>query len=325
MNQEFFEAKRVIGQAKNILLATHVDPDGDAVGSVLAMKIGLEKTGKKATAFFLSKISDGLSWLPRFQEITYKANLDGVDLIIGLDYGSVDRLGLDRKKLSAKNFLTIDHHSVGDHLGWQLVENDYSSTSEIIYYLLSCWPVAIDRDIATCLLVGIYSDTGGFRHPNTSAQTLKIAGDLLLKGAPLQKIVRTAEGGGLPEGLDSWIEAFKNIKIDLKSGLLFSLISHKELINFEHEFSGSAIASLFSTVPEIKFALLCAEKEPGQMECSLRSQSDRGVNVAKIAQLFGGGGHRLAAGFQTTESPQAIVAKIKKMALENFSSAIKEV
>ena len=325
MTQQFQEAKKIIDRAQNVLLATHEDPDSDAIGSLLAMKIGLSKMGKKATAFSLTKAPSSLGFLPGVDQIIPEADLANVDLIIGLDYGHHQRLKLSSENLASRNFLTIDHHLVGEHLGFKIIRNNCSSTAEILYELFPYLNIAIDYEIATCLLTGIFSDTGGFRHPNTSARTLKIVSDLLLKGAPLQKIAKFADGCELPNNLDAWVAAFKNLEVDLKSGIIFSLVAHENPIDYKQDFSGSAIASLLSSAPEIKLALLCVQKQPGQIECSLRSQKDRGVNVAKIAQLFGGGGHRLAAGFHSSDRPEDIVSAIKKLALDNFASLEKEI
>jgi len=319
MTQQFLQAKKMVDRAQNILLAIHENPDSDAIGSLLAMKIGLDKIGKKTTAFSISEIPASTSFLPKQEQIIHQVNLADFDLIVGLDYGAYQRLGFGDGDLTSRKFLTIDHHLVGEHLGFKIINNKYSSTAEILYEFLPYLNIEVDHEIATCLLAGIYSDTGGFRHPNTSAQTLKIVGELLLKGAPLQKIVKFSDGCNLTENLDTWIEAFKNLKFDIKSGVIFSIVVPKNLASVE-DFSGSSIASLLSNAPEIKLALLCVQKEPNIIECSLRSQKDRGVNVAKIAQLFGGGGHRLAAGFQTDKKPEEIITMIKSLQLESFSS-----
>jgi len=320
MIQGFVEAEKLIKQAENILLATHEEPDGDAIGSLLAMKIGLEKIGKKTTAFFPAKVPSSLKFLPHLDQLTHQVNLVNIDLIIGLDYGHYQRLKLNNEDLASRNFLTIDHHLVGKHLGFLVINNDYSSTAEILYEFFPYLNVTLEREIATCLLTGIFSDTGGFRYPNTSAQTLRIVSDLLLKGAPLQKIAKFADNPDLPDNLDAWVEAFKNLKVDMESGLIFSLVAYKNLADCKEGFNSSAIANLLSSAPEIKLALLCAEKQPGQIECSLRSQNNRGINVAKIAQLFGGGGHKLAAGFQTTAKAEEIINTIKNLAWQNFSA-----
>jgi phosphoesterase RecJ-like protein len=319
MKSSFVQAQKIILPAKNILLATHENPDSDAIGSLLAMKIGLEKIGKNALAFCKEKIPACLNFLPHAGEITYQIKPDNFDLAIGLDYGDTKRLAIGDYSLNKNNFLTIDHHLVGDYQGVIIVNSNRSSTAEIIFELFLFLNIGIDQEIATCLLTGIYSDTGGFRYSNTSAQTLKTAGELMLKGAPLSKIVRLAGASDLPENVGFWIQAFKNVQIDLETGVIFSVVTYENLDRLKQTFSNSDIANLFSNVPEAKFALLCAEKEPGLLECSLRSQPGRGVNVAAIAKLFGGGGHRLAAGFETTVKPEELVGTIKNLLWKNFT------
>lgn len=320
METVYLEAKKLILKSRNIFLAAHENPDGDAVGSLLAMKMGLEKLGKKTTAFCPDKIPFCLNFLPCVNEIESEPKFKNADLIIGLDYGRFARLGLGNEDLGDYNILTIDHHSISENPGFAIVESNRSSTAEIIYELFQFLKIEIGQEIATCLLTGIFSDTGGFRFPNTSAQTLKISGELMLKGAPLSKIARYTDSAALLENLDYWNQAFKNIQIDLEIGVIFSVVSYQNLTTIKQNFSNSDIANLFSNVPEIKLAMLCAEREPGRLECSLRSQPGRGVNVAAIAKLFGGGGHKLAAGFQTTERAEEIVDAIKNLTWQNFAS-----
>jgi len=321
MLRNFLEAEKLIRQAQNILLATHEQADGDAIGSLLALKLGLGKFGKKVEALMPSSTVPQFNFLPGFIDLKTDAAKHNHDLIIGLDYGSPERLGIEQSALENKKFITIDHHLVGRHLGLKIVEKNCSSTSELIYQLLLFLGVPISFEIATCILAGIFSDTAGFRHANTSARTLKIAGELLTRGAPLQKIAKAENSFYFtPAGLKSWVTAFKNLEVDQQAGMISTLITQKDCPSINGDWKGSAIVSLLSMVPEIKFALLCLEKQPGKIDCSLRSQKDRGFNVAAIAQRFGGGGHKLAAGFQTTDSPQEIVTKIKNLALDNFSA-----
>ncbi len=319
MKNDFAQAQKIIQPAKKVLLATHENPDSDAISSMLAMKIGLEKIGKKVLAFCQEKIPACLNFLPHADEIMHQITPGNADLIIGLDYGNIKRLALGEYSLDKHNFLTIDHHLIGDYQGIIVVDSSCSSTAEIIYGLFLFLKIEVDQEIATCLLTGIYSDTGGFRYSNTSAKTLKTAGELMLKGAPLPKIARLAGASDLTENVGFWIQAFKNVEIDLETGIIFSVVTYENLATLKQNFSNSDIANLFSNVPEVKFALLCAEKEPGRLECSLRSQPGRGVNVAAIAKLFGGGGHKLAAGFETTSSPEKIIDAIKNLSWQNFA------
>jgi len=319
MIERFSQAKNLIDAAGRILLVTHKYPDGDALGSSLAMKMGLEELGKQTTVYCLPEISPVYKFLPRVQEI--KINLLpeylDADLIIGLDYGSFERTGLSEFRETV-NFLTIDHHLLGNHVGLQIIE-EYSSVAEMIYHFLNFLEINVSREIATCLLTGIYEDTGGFRHPNTKAETLEIVSRLLNKGAPLQKIAKLTKKTDIENGLRVWDQIFSFLQTDAESGLIFSLIPYEAVITLGLDFkvSLSTVAGMLSSAPEAKLAVLLTEREPGTYEGCLRTQKDRGVNAARIAEVFGGGGHPLAAGFQSAQHPEEIITQIKMALTEN--------
>lgn len=308
----FTAAQKLINGAANIFLATHEEPDGDAVGSMLALKMALEKMGKRAIAFCATPIAGEFQFLPRVGQIEQRFDLNNIDLIIGLDYGDFGRLRLGRlEELDQFNFLTLDHHLAGNYLGLQIVEPSYSSTAEIVYHFLKFLGVSLNPLIATCLLAGIFDDTGGFRYSNTSAQTLKIAGELLAGGASLIKVASSMSGNNFEIKMETWRQIFDFLEMDEQSGIIYSLVSYENLHNRQKYFHTSVIANILNSVPEAKLALILLEKEPGCFDGSLRSRQDQQVDVAKIAQAFGGGGHRLAAGFKSNAGPKEIIGKIK--------------
>ncbi len=315
LEEKFRQVKKILDTAQNILIATHIEPDADGLGSALALKIALEKQGKKVIVFCADRVPDFLKFLPQSHEIKSQASLEEVSVIFGLDYGSFERLHLPNYRLeidAALSFITFDHHAIGKHLGLQILDGGASSTAEIIYLFLNFLKMPLDRHLATCLLSGIYDDTGGFHHPNTSAQTLKIASRLLLAGAPLTKIAKLTTQTGLPQEISAWQKIFSRLQMDEKTGLIFSWLSYQSLRKTNVDFKRSEVVNLLSAAPEAKAALLLAEKTPGQIDGSLRSQKGRGVNVAKIAQRFGGGGHQLAAGFRTNLKMAEIISAINE-------------
>ncbi|MDD2731046.1 MAG: DHHA1 domain-containing protein [Candidatus Portnoybacteria bacterium] len=315
LEEKFQQVKKIIEAAQSFLIATHVEPDADALGSTLALKMALEKQGKKAVAFCADRVPDFLKFLPKTNEIKSQASLEKVSVIFGLDYGSFERLRLPNYRLEIDDslkFITFDHHAIGKHLGLQVLDGNASSTAEIIYLFLNFLKVPLDRPIATCLLAGIFDDTGGFHHPNTSAQTLKIASQLMLAGAPLTKIAKLTTQSLLPQEISVWQKIFSRLEIDEKTGLIFSWLNYQNILETNVDFKRSEVVNLLSAAPEAKAALLLAEKNPGQIDGSLRSQKNRGVNVAKIAQRFGGGGHKLAAGFRTNKKMAEIISAINE-------------
>lgn len=312
MKQKFLTARKLIETAQNILLLTHRDPDIDGIGSMLALMMTLEKIGKNVTAFSPSPLPLSFKFLPRAEKIKYSLNGFNFDLFIGLDYGSFERLELNQNILPER-FLTFDHHLAGRHWGLQIVDNRFSSTAEIIYCFLNFLSVPLERETATCLLAGIFDDTGGFHHANTTAQTLKIAGELMLKGATLSRITKITTQPEPQKKIKTWAKILEKVEVYPETGLVLALIDYHSFARLPDHFAVSSLVNFLSAVPEAKVALLLVEKSPGYFEGSLRAQKDREIDVTKIARVFGGGGHKLAAGFQTTAKPAEITSKIRDL------------
>ncbi|HRY52825.1 MAG TPA: DHH family phosphoesterase [Candidatus Portnoybacteria bacterium] len=316
MDKLFLKAKELIDNASYIALSTHENPDLDGLGSLLALDFALRDMGKETLAFSAGALAENLKFLPH-KKIVYDVDPKKVDLLIGLDYGSPERLEILKAYPELQSsVLTFDHHAVGRHLGLKIVDGNISSTSELIYNFLNSIGQAISPSAAYCLLAGIMSDTGGFRHINTSAQTLKIAGELMLKGASLQKISQAVNNlENIDEKLLGLTGIFKKIQTVSRVNLIFIVIEHQLFLTSSAGLKEVDVASLLSATPEAKIAATITEKVPGHFDVSLRSQQDKGINVAQLAQSFGGGGHRLAAGFRSSDPAEIIVAKIEQLLL----------
>lgn len=313
MKDLFCEAKNLINNAERIALSTHENPDADGFGSMLAMESVLKQMGKNALAFSLESVPRALKFLSS-QTAVNSLYPEKIDLIIGLDYGSPERLEIIKAYPDIKaTVLTFDHHAVGSHLGLKIVDGNLSSTAELIYGFIKFLGEPINAEIAACLLAGIMSDTGNFRYPNTSAQTLNVAGELMLKGASLAKISKAANSLNLDEKMASLTDIFAKIQTSVKVNFVFVIIDHELFNSSVIGFDEIDIASILSASPEAKIAATLTEKTPGLFHVSLRAQQDRGVNVAQIAQSFGGGGHKLAAAFRSNETPANIVARLEQL------------
>lgn len=316
MEALFAKAKKIIDNANNIVLSTHEDPDLDGLGSILALAHILQQMGKTVLIFSQSPLPGALKSQSQ-HKIVNDLNPEDIDLLIGLDYGSPERLEVLRTYPEIKaDILTFDHHAIGRHLGLKIVDPKTSSTAEIIYNFINFLNAPINTETAVYLLTGIMNDTGNFRHINTSANTLKITGELMLKGASLQKISQANNSLNLiNEKSLALTEIFKRIKTAAKGNLVFVIIDHELFNNFYLRLTGIDVTSILSAAPEIKVAAILAEKTLGLFDVSLRSQQDKGVDVAKIARQFGGGGHRLAAGFRSSDAPEEIIAQIEQLLL----------
>lgn len=298
---EFNTLRYVVDKSNRVLLVAHSSPDGDTVGATLAFRECLINLGKEA---------DIACWdpYPKYLEPLVAGNfhfpdhldLTSYDSVIGCD--SVDR-GFNKifSQLNEKQTTVIlDHHPdiivQGDI---NIIDSKASSTCEILYDFISFANFKITKNIASYLLLGIIGDTGSFQHSNTTARVMEITSDLMRKGAPATRIVELAFANKKISTLKLWGRAFEKAKINLKNGMIATVVTQKDLEECEATAEDLAqVATILNTVPGTKFSLILSEREGGKIKGSLRSEEYKGVDVSAIAHLFGGGGHKLASGFE---------------------------
>jgi len=315
MDSPFLVIKKAIDQSEKILLASHKEPDGDALGSMLALKFSFEKLGKKADIFCASDIPENLKFLPGIEQI--KKSVEPIyDLFFGVDYGDLKRLETTLHMTNPA--ITFDHHPSINQTGKiKVVDSNFSSTCEIVFEFLEENELKIDKEIATCLLTGIFTDTWSFRHPNTTAKTLKIVGELLLRGAPLRKIARLINQEKIDIKSKIWSRALANVKKDQKLGFIFCFINFEDMQKFNATSNDLAgLASLLCMVPGTKFSLVLSEVAPRKLDGSFRALPNQGTDVSYLAKALGGGGHKLSAGFKIKGKPEDIIEKVKKLISE---------
>jgi len=315
MVREFKQIKIIIDEADSILLAIHENPDGDGIGAMLALGCYLIKEGKRVYFFSIDEVPEGFKFLPGCENVKNQLPQTDFDVLLGLDYGDFRRLGLDEFKAKIGRIISIDHHTLNDQRGdVVLVDTEYSSTSEILYHYFKNLGVAIDRNIATCLLTGIFFDTGGFRHSNTTPRVLNIAKELLNKGASLNKISKAYFGSKTMPALKLWALALERMKKDTDSGMVFSFADYQDLVKCGAKPDDlDGLSSIINTVPDSKFALFLSEKVPKIIDGSLRSEPFKGVDVSLIAKDLGGGGHKYASGFKKKGDINKVLKKVYKV------------
>lgn len=299
--KDFATLSYIINRANKILLVAHSSPDGDTSGSVLAFKSYLDSLGKTVDIAcvdpfpkFLEKITD-----IRFQFPSH-LNLSSYDAAIGCD--SVER-GFDKMMPSfGKDTVSVilDHHpDITLAADVKIVDAKYSSTCELIYDYFEYNGIWISQHMATFLLIGIMSDTGNFQHSNTTTRVIQIASHLLSRGASFSKIVKTAIEDKKLSTLKLWGRAFEKAKINPKNGMIITVLTKKDIDECNASTEDiSNVSSILNTVPGTRFALVLSERENGVVKGSLRSEAYKGVDVSEIAHQFGGGGHKLASGFE---------------------------
>jgi len=297
-----------IKEAKHLLLVSHRDPDGDAIGSLLALGLASGKLGKKATLYNASPIPAVYRFLPSAQRIVRhikKANTYDVALI--LDCGHLSRIG-DAGETVEKIpvIINIDHHVTNTGFGdIQLIDPLACSTAEIVYRLIKALDVSIDKAIATSIYTGILTDTGSFRFSSTNQAAFAISQEMAELGVEPHDVAQHVYGTYslgriklLNLALDS-IEISDNGKLSVMTvtdAMLEETRTQAEdvdgLINYARRIEDVKVAALIQEQKNGKIH----SSDQGRYHVSLRS--DGSVDVAAIAGSFGGGGHASAAGFQ---------------------------
>jgi len=284
-------------QAPSVALVSHVSPDGDCIGTMLAVGLALEKLGKEAIFFNPDPVPRNLRFLPGAERV--KASLQGLraPVLLFVDCTDIERTGIDKELIPADTLiLNLDHHVSNRAFGrWNWVEPGASATGELAYFLIRELPVKMDQDIATNLYTAIVTDTGSFQYSNTTAQTHRLAAELLDAGIDLAHIHHTV----FDQKPLAWVRllqrALASLELDAGGQLALMTLSWKDFQESGADDSISeGLTNYARTVEGVEVAALVREVEDGCIRVSLRSNC--WLDVSAVAAQFGGGGHRRAAG-----------------------------
>lgn len=365
----------VLKSKKKILLLTHKNPDGDALGSLLALYLVLKKMGKEVVAVCNDAAPNYLQYLPSVSEISqnyagskdfvisldtstikadkimYKekenrldiivtpkeghfdksmlSSCDGcvqVEAIVVLDCPDLERIGSPYEKNPELFFnfpvVNIDHHPGNDQFGKiNLVEMTSTSTSELLVGIIEALSGDIklfDEDVSTALLTGIITDTNSFQNTNTTPKSLTVAAQLVAFGARQQEIVKHIYKTRPLSTLRLWGRALSGLRDEKNYRFVWTSLCKKDFVEVgaaENE-AGGVIDELLKSTTGVEFVLLLSERN-GDVHGSLRATT-KSFDVAKIASLFGGGGHAQAAAFQIKgtsllDSSDKIISRIKEL------------
>ena len=300
-----YSPSQLIKQYEEIIIISHVRPDGDAIGSLAALQLGLEQLGKKVIPVLKDSPPEIFSFLPHGKTPIQNEFPKGDNrLVIIVDLNDLIRTGFLEtiQKFSENNpLIVIDHHPKGDlfRIAKAIIHKESaSSAAEIVYSLLIDLGVKITPSIATSLLTGIYTDTGGFQYPNTTTQTLELGAELMRRGARLDTITRQIFHTKTVAGLKLLGLALERLHLTHDEQCAVSFITHEDIraCNASPEDIGGIIGEL-NVLPQVKFSLFLTEIKSGTIQGSLRTGEGHRVKVNQLAKLCEGGGHPRAAGF----------------------------
>ncbi|HZA40856.1 MAG TPA: bifunctional oligoribonuclease/PAP phosphatase NrnA [Actinomycetota bacterium] len=306
------KAVQVLADASDIAIATHVNPDGDALGSSLGASLGLRKLGKRTySSWGTSPLSlpPNYFFLPGADGFLQPSDVPDTDVWLVLDCGAADRMGeLEERAPRAQHVINVDHHSGNTEFGdLNVVVTTASSTAELVTHLLIDCGVEIDRDIATCLYTGIVTDTGRFQYSNTSPDVLRLAADLLGYDVPAAAIALEVFESSPFGYLKLLGRVLERAVLDESAGFVYSWMTLEDLevTNVAPDETEKVIDVVRST-RSAEVAALIKEQPDGTFRVSLRSKGP--TSVGEIARANGGGGHELAAGFTASSVDGATTA-----------------
>lgn len=298
---------KVVAKLKSydkILLMIHENPDGDTLASASALFQAFTRAGKSPAMVCRDSVPKPFLFLPEIDKIHHDLLFGDFEIILVIDCGDLRRTGFAERLIKfaqtkQKYLINIDHHPKNDlHklASFNLVDHDASSTAEIVYNLLEVMEEDLDKNIATALLTGLYTDTGGFKHANTSAKTLEIAADLMRAGGRIKTITQNVSLNKSISAMHLWGLALSRMRRS-RLGIVSSVITRADLARCEATDEDLAgVVNLINSVPASLAAILFYETADGKIRASLRTENDK-VDVSRLAAIFGGGGHKRASGF----------------------------
>ena len=300
MKKEFekniLTAARALERADKVLIAAHMNPDGDTLGCLLALGLGLMQKEKRVTLICQDPVPTRYQYLPG-SELVVGHSVGKADVSVAVDCGSPTQLGLAAKAFfRSLSTIQIDHHDFGDAFGKiQVLDPEAAAVGEIVYDLLCALKVDITPAIAMCLLTSIIVDTGAFRFSNVRARTFDICSRLVKKGVDVQHLIEEAYWVKSRSTALLCGHAVSHAKFSKNGSVAWASVSQADIRRYDAGLpDADSVADDLRSIEGVKVAAVFRQTEKGNLRVSLRSK--KGINVALVAKEFGGGGHHNSAG-----------------------------
>ncbi|MBK9122998.1 MAG: bifunctional oligoribonuclease/PAP phosphatase NrnA [Chloroflexi bacterium] len=296
--------------SQSIVIVTHVQPDGDAIGTSLGLAHALRSIGKQVDVAVDHGVPDYLRFLPGWEQVQANLSAGEWDVLIAADSSDIERTGDCGRYARAHSKLEInlDHHATNTKFGdVQIVVPEAVSASEVAYDVLTASGVPIGPDSAKALLTGLVTDTIGFRTSNVSPRTLQIAQDLMKRGASLTEITALTLDTRSFDSLLVWREALAQLTLD--DGVIYTIIPFDVFRRLRVDPAlDLSLSSFLVKVDEAMISATFKELHDGRVELSLRSKL--GFDVSRVAYQLGGGGHVQASGATIDGPLDAAVGRV---------------
>ncbi|MGD9110104.1 MAG: bifunctional oligoribonuclease/PAP phosphatase NrnA [Phycisphaerales bacterium] len=299
----FQSALDLVNKSGNVLVTTHTRPDGDACGCVVAVTGMLKSLGKTVQSLLLSELPEWYEFLFEqkpvfFQPDKTPAQLADIDLVILVDVNSDSQLSkfADWLKTSKKKVLVFDHHVTNDGLGdVEIIDTSASATSLIIYDFLKFADWQITEGVARALFVAVATDTGWFQFSNTDSRTFAVAAELIKAGAEPTELYRRLYQNFSPQRFKLMTRMLNSLELHFDGRFAVQQLTVEDFKSTGASYKDTEnLIDQCRLIKTVQAAALFVELKDGRVRCSLRSGGK--IDVRKVAQEFGGGGHICAAG-----------------------------
>lgn len=311
--EDWQRAVEALSASETVVVACHVSPDGDALGSMVGLAKFLRRSGKKVFTGWGSpdvSVPAQYNFLPGLDELVPPETVpDSPELFVAVDCADADRLGWLREKFfNAGARINIDHHISNDRFGdINLIDAEVASSSELVYELIKKMGGKPNRDEATCLYTGIVTDTGRFQYSNTNSRTLRAAAELMESGVDHVEVgVRVYESTSF-----EYLHVLGIVlsRARLEDQVVWSWLDQDDLGSVDLDETEHFI-DILRAVTESEVAVLL-KQTPKKKEYKASLRSKESIDVSEIAKALGGGGHARAAGFEREGAPDEIIADIR--------------
>lgn len=302
-----------IRKRDNFILISHTMPDGDSIGSLLGLYQALRALGKQVTMFLQDPVPAIYHYLQDSDRVLAPGQISGaIENVIFLDCADEERAGQEALKVLADRHFTIniDHHGSNTHFGdMNYIQPQAAATAELVYELVKILGIEIKSSLANALYAAIIQDTGSFHHSNTTASTFRTAADLLDCGVQLDMTrIQLFES---KSRIDICLlgRALNSIEFSPDGKIAWMTITYQDAESLgAQDVHPEGIINHTLMVEGVEVGLLFRETAPGQIKIGFRSKGT--VDVARLAGVFGGGGHRQASGAQMDGSMEECQRKV---------------
>jgi bifunctional oligoribonuclease and PAP phosphatase NrnA len=313
---EMERAVRVLSEATTVALACHVNPDADALGSMLGLSNYLREHGKNTDCSFPNDPFHPPRWvelLPGHDALVHPKRFPKQPAVmVTCDVAAMDRLAmLGATAVRAKEVIWIDHHKSNEGLGTiPLIDPTASSTCEMVVRLIEAMGGSMSDDTATCLYAGLVTDTGRFQYEAVRPETLRLGAELREHDFDHTRLIQALYEDNGASYLKLMGVALQRLTLDPEADLVWSYLTQGDLSEAGVDPSeADDLIDTIRTAREADVAAVVKQQRDGRFKVSMRSRG--GHDVAEVAQIFGGGGHRLAAGYTSRHGLAGTVERMR--------------